>query len=81
LSFLEFVFVLPWEDDKFANESKKSLLVKVKRFLASVLSSVVNLDTDRLGNLCVDASSLQLLKSETSSKLGGLVISRKTIKD
>jgi len=45
--------------------------------LASVLSSVVNLDTDRLGNLCVDASSLQLLKSETSSKLGGLVISSK----
>jgi len=53
------------------------LLVKIKRFLASVLSSVVNLDTDRLGNLCVDASSLQLLKSETSSKLGGLVVSSK----
>ena len=51
-----------WEKNEFADISKKSSFIEVKRFLAFVSSSVVNRDSNASGKINSESSFFNFLK-------------------
>ena len=68
-----FVFV-SWVKDKFAKIVGESGFVGVESFLTSILSSVINRDSDGFGELCSQTDRLNFGEGESSSKSGSVTV-------
>lgn len=59
--------LLQWEQDQFRLVSAESLSVELQLFSAGVGSSVINGDTDSAGKSSGESSSLEFIKSKSTS--------------